>query len=140
MMKIVAVAGGFDPLHIGHIRHMQKASKLGDRLIVIVSTDEDMARKKGYEFMPLVDRMEIVKCLRFVDEVYPSIDTDGTVAETLRKIKPDIFAKGGDRTENNMPKNEIEVCEDINCKIVYGIGEKLNSSSKLARRACNNSN
>jgi len=133
-MVKVAVAGGFDPLHIGHIKHIEVASKLGDRLIVMVSTDMDMIRKKGYEFMPFKERMEIIKALKWVDEVVPSIDADGTVAKTLKAIKPDIFAKGGDRTEDNMPENEIQACKEIGCKIVYGVGEQIQSSSGLVDR------
>lgn len=133
-MVKVAVAGGFDPLHIGHIRHIEAASKLGGRLIVIVSTDRDMIRKKGYEFLPFEERMEIIKALKWVDEVIPSIDADGTVAKTLKVIKPDIFAKGGERTEDNMPENEIQACKEIGCKIVYGVGEQLQSSSGLVDR------
>lgn len=133
-MVKVAVAGGFDPLHIGHIRHIEAASNLGGRLIVIVSTDRDMIRKKGYEFLPFEERMEIIKALKWVDEVIPSIDADGTVAKTLKVIKPDIFAKGGERTEDNMPENEIQACKEIGCKIVYGVGEQLQSSSGLVDR------
>jgi len=136
-MVKVAIAGGFDPLHIGHIKHIEAASKLGDWLIVIVSTDRDMIRKKGYEFMPFEERIEIVKALKWVDEVVPSIDADGTVAKTLKVIKPDIFAKGGDRTEDNMPENEIQACKEIGCKIVYGVGEQLQSSSGLVEGLLN---
>ncbi len=130
-MVRVAVAGGFDPLHIGHLRHFQKAKTLGDYLIVLVSNDEDMIRKKGYCFMPLEDRMKILKELRCVDEVIATVDNDGTQAETLKLVKPDIFAKGGDRIHDNMPQNEIEACEEIGCKIVYGVGSQLRESSKL---------
>lgn len=130
-MVRVAVAGGFDPLHIGHLRHFQKAKTLGDYLIVLVSNDEDMIRKKGYCFMPLEDRMKILKELRCVDEVIATVDNDGTQAETLKLVKPDIFAKGGDRIPDNMPQNEIEVCEEVDCKIVYGVGSQLRESSKL---------
>ena len=136
-MVKVAVAGGFDPLHVGHIKHIEAASKLGDWLIVIVSTDRDMARKKGYEFIPFKERMEIVKALKWVDEVVPAIDTDGTVANTLRLIKPNIFAKGGDRTEDNMPENEIQTCKEIGCKIIYGVGQQLQSSSSLVDKIVN---
>jgi cytidyltransferase-like protein len=135
--KTVAVAGGFDPIHIGHIRHMKAAKKLGDQLIAIVSSDEDMERKKGFCFMPLEQRVEIVESLRFVDQVVVSKDTDGTVAQTLLELKPDIFAKGGDRTPDNMPQNEIDVCREIGCQIAYGVGEQLSSSTNLVRRALN---
>lgn len=127
----VAVAGGFDPLHTGHLQHLLKAKVLGDYLIVMVSNDEDMIRKKGYCFMPLKDRIEILKELRCVDEVIATLDSDGTQAETLKLIKPDIFAKGGDRTPDNMPAGEIEACREIGCKIVYGVGGQLRESSKL---------
>ena len=130
----VAVAGGFDPLHIGHLRHIQQARALGDYLIVLVSNDEDMIRKKGYCFMPLRERMEILRALRYVDEVIATRDKDGTQAETLEFVRPNIFAKGGDRLPDNMPSSEIEVCQKIGCKIIYGIGKQLRSSFELVRR------
>jgi len=131
----VAVAGGFDPLHIGHLEHIRKAKKLGDWLVVIVNPDADLIRKKGYVFMPLEHRKAILEALREVDEVVVSIDSDGTVAKTLKLIKPDIFAKGGDRTPDNMPQNEIDACQEIGCKIVYGLGDKLDSSQWIVARA-----
>ena len=131
-MMRVAVAGGFDPLHIGHIRHIEEASLLGS-VVAIVSSREDMIRKKGYEFMPFKERIELVGALKWVDAVVPTIDTDGTVAKTLEMIRPDLYAKGGDRVESNMPENEKEVCRNIGCKIVYGVGgfNKAQSSSEL---------
>lgn len=133
--KTVAVAGGFDPIHIGHIRHIKAAKELGDRLIAIVNSDEDMERKKGFCFMPFEQRLEIVSSLSFVDEVVACKDTDGTVAQTLLALKPDIFAKGGGRTPDNMPQNEIDICQEIGCQIVYGVGGKLESSTNLVREA-----
>ena len=130
----VAVAGGFDPLHIGHLRHFQTAKALGNHLIVLVSNDDDMIRKKGYYFMPFEARIEILKALRCVDEVIPTIDKDGTQAKTLKMVKPDIFAKGGDRTPDNMPENEIAACVEIGCKLVYGVGEQIASSSEFIRK------
>jgi D-beta-D-heptose 7-phosphate kinase/D-beta-D-heptose 1-phosphate adenosyltransferase len=136
-MTKVAVSGGFDPLHLGHLRHMQLAKGLGDYLIVMVNPDRDMVRKKGYCFMPLEQRMEIVRGLRCVDEVVVIIDKDGTCAETLKMIHPEIFAKGGDRTPDNMPENEIKACQEIGCKIVYGIGLKIMSSQDLVKKILN---
>lgn len=128
----VAVAGGFDPLHIGHLSHIMEAKKLGDWLIVIVNSDQDMIRKKGYCFMPQDERMEIIETLRYVDEVVPVIDRDGTVVETLAMLHPDIFCKGGDRNPDNMPESEVKMCQEIECRIVYNVGdEKIQSSSGL---------
>jgi hypothetical protein len=61
------------------------------------------------------------------------MDGDGTVAKTLRFLKPNIFAKGGDRTPDNMPRNEIETCSKIGCEIRYGIGGLITSSTELER-------
>jgi glycerol-3-phosphate cytidylyltransferase-like family protein len=56
-MRVVAVAGGFDTLRIGHTRHMQAAKALGDYLVVIVSTNKDLILKKGYYNMPFEERV-----------------------------------------------------------------------------------
>ena len=72
----VAVSGYFDPLHVGHIELFENAKALGDKLIVLVNTDEQAKKKKGYVFMTCDDRMRIVSALSFVDEVVKVIDTD----------------------------------------------------------------
>lgn len=135
--KVVAIAGGFDPPHEGHLDHIRKASKLGDFLVVLVSTDQDMIRKKGAYFMRQSYRIElmsiILKGLDIKGTVIATIDEDGTQAKTIKQIKPDIFAKGGDRTQDNMPDNEVKACKEIGCEIVYGIGDMLNSSSRLIK-------
>ena len=69
------VSGGFDPLHIGHIKMFQEAAKLTSKLIVIVNNDDFLMQKKGYVFMPIDERMEIIKNISVVDKVVKSIDT-----------------------------------------------------------------
>lgn len=129
---VVAVCGGFDPIHVGHIKHFRDAKKLGDILVVMLNTDNWLTKKKGYIFMSFEERKEIIESIRYVDKVTPVIDTDGSVAKTLRKLKPDIFAKGGDRTMDNIPESEINVCERLGIKIVFGVGGgKVQSSSWL---------
>lgn len=133
-LKIVA-SGGFDCLHIGHLQYLRLASQLG-QLIVIVNTDEFLLRKKGYVFMPLHERMEIISELRCVDKVVACIDTDQSVCETLKMLHAqetiDVFAKGGDRKADEIP--EANVCRELCIKIIDGLGEKINSSSKLVER------
>ena len=136
MPTVVAVAGAFDPVHIGHIEHLRQARRLGDRLVVILNPDADLLLKKSFFFMTYAERKVILEEFRCVDEVVPAIDGNGTVAETLRVLRPAIFAKGGDRTHDRMPQNELDVCRELWIKIVYGVGGgKIQSSSELVRAA-----
>lgn len=134
-MRITVCSGGaFDPFHVGHLYHLRAAKKLGDYLTVILNPDEDVIRKRGVVFMPMGQRYEILKSLREVDEIVIAIDGDGTIAKTLLMLRPDILAKGGDRIPENMPSNEIEVCKQIGCEIVYNVGGQLASSTDLLKK------
>ncbi len=128
-MKRVVTSGYFDPLHVGHLECLELAKELGDKLIVIVNSDFQAKLKKGKSFMNEKDRMKIVSALKCVDEVFLSIDKDKSQCESLKYLKPDIFAKGGDRTSDEIP--EAKVCRDFNIKIIDGLGEKIRSSSEL---------
>lgn len=131
-MKTVVTSGGFDPIHKGHIRLIKEASELGDRLIVVLNTDDFLIRKKGKPFMCFEERKEILESIRWVDEVVACIDEDQTVCKTLEMLKPDIFAKGGDRTLDNIP--EKDVCERLGIDMVFGVGGgKIQSSSWLLK-------
>ena len=125
----VAVSGYFDPIHIGHLEYLRMAKELGDSLVVIVNNNHQCKLKKGKHFMDENDRVEIVKALRFVDEVFLSVDKDRTVCKSLEEIKPDIFANGGDRATSEVP--ETPVCKKLNIKMVDGLGDKIRSSSSL---------
>lgn len=134
-MKIVATSGGFDPLHFAHVRHIKEAKKLGDWLLVILTRDDQLIKKKSFVFMPYEERKEILEAISWVDEVVENIDEDITSVESLKKYKPNLFCKGGDRTPDNMPIEEIEVCKKIGCKIIYGVGgDKIQSSSELVKK------
>ena len=136
-MITVCVAGSFDPPHRGHIQHIHAAKALGDRLVVLLNPDRDLLGKKGFIFMNWAERREILMALRDVDEVVEITDLDGTCADTLAKVRPDIFAKGGDRSSDaTMPPNEVDMCRKLGIKIVYGVGgAKVQSSSELVRAA-----
>lgn len=135
---IVCASGYFDPIHKGHIEYLKKAKELGDELIVIVNTDRQAKKKKGYYFMEEEERALIVSSLKFVDSVILSMDEDLSVCKTLGYIKPDIFAKGGDKNEFNIP--EKEVCDKNNIKIISKLGEKVQSSSWLLNKIKDNEN
>lgn len=135
---VVAVSGGFDPLHVGHVRLFQEARELGDELVVILNNDNWLTKKKGYVFMPEKERVEIIKSLKGVSRVIltnhkPNPD-DMSVCAELKKLKPDIFANGGDRHQGNVP--EVEVCKEIGCKMVDNVGRggKIQSSSWLLNK------
>ena len=94
--KVVAVSGGWDPIHIGHVHLFEEAKKLGDTLVVIVNGDSWLKRKKGACFMNQEDRAEIIKALECVDETFIWESEDNHVCGALEAIQPNIFANGGD--------------------------------------------
>ena len=79
----VLISGGFDPIHIGHLRMIQDAAKLGTKLIVIANCDRFLIDKKGYAFMSIDERLEILEGFEGVDRAVESIDEDMTVCKTM---------------------------------------------------------
>ena len=138
--KVVMVSGGFDPIHIGHIRYIQAAKKLGDYLVVVLNNDNWLRKKKGKEFMGEFERKEILEAISGVDNVIISSHKKNTkdmsVCEEVLKIKPDIFANGGDRKPDWDPVPEVSLCKELNIKMVYnvGYGGKVRSSSELVKK------
>ena len=131
--KTIMVSGGFDPVHIGHIRMILEASKHGD-VIVVANSDDWLFRKKGFTFMEFEQRAEILAAVKGVIKVSGVDDSDGTVCEAIMRLKPDYFANGGDRKKHNTP--EQAVCEELGIEMLWGIGgdDKANSSSDLVER------
>ena len=133
--KVVAVSGGFDPVHVGHVRMIAAAAKLGD-VIIIANSDEWLVRKKGYMFMPYEERQEILYNFKGVIDVVEASDDDDSVCKTLERIKPDIFANGGDRKNDNVP--EVALCNELGIELVWNIGgDKIQSSSELVANSRN---
>ena len=138
MKKVVITSGFFNPLHLGHTNLMREAKKLGDFLVVIVNNDNQVTVKGSVPFMSEKERLEIIGDLRYVDEVFLSIDQDIAIAKSLEFVakKYDdaklLFAKGGDRNLDNLPESEKLVCQKFNISIVCGVGgKKVQSSSWL---------
>lgn len=134
-LVVVAVSGGFDPLHVGHVEMIKEAKELGDRLVVILNNDNWLKKKKGHIFMPQAERQEIIEALKNVDRVvltgHKPNDKDASVCRALEELKPDIFANGGDRVQDNIP--EVATCKKIGCRMVFNVGRrgKIQSSSWL---------
>ncbi len=145
-MKTVAISGGFDPIHIGHIRLIQEAQAFGDRLVVILNNDNWLMAKKGFVFMNQEERKTILEAIKGVDEVvitnHPQNPSDMSVSETLELTKPNIFANGGDRNEtdaanpNSSLYHDIQTCKKLGIEIIYNVGKggKIQSSSELVKR------
>lgn len=137
-MKTVIASGYFNPFHIGHLRYLQGAAKLGDRLVVIVNNDLQQIRKKGKIIMDMFERAEIVEAMGMVDAVFIAVDKDQTVCASLEKVCERfpsdffVFANGGDR-ESSKKVPETAVCKELGMKMVFDAGgtEKLDSSSNI---------
>ena len=130
----VAVSGYFNPLHVGHLDMISQAKKLGDKLIVIVNNDKQVKLKGSVPFMSEKDRLKIIGALRDVDEVFLSVDNDPTVCKSLAKVRPDIFANGGDR-KNLGDVPEYDICHNLGIEMVDGLGKKIRASSVLIATA-----
>ena len=133
--ECVVVSGGFDPIHIGHLRMFKKASELASKLIVIVNNDNFLTEKKGYVFMSIEERLEIIEGFGVVDMVVESIDKDLTVCETLQWLAKEenvkIFANGGDRNDTDAIP-EADVCRKNKIAMKFNVGGgKIQSSSSL---------
>jgi D-beta-D-heptose 7-phosphate kinase/D-beta-D-heptose 1-phosphate adenosyltransferase len=138
MKKIIAVSGGFDPIHVGHVRLFQEAAALGDELVVILNNDNWLRKKKGFVFMPEGQRKEIIEAIAGVSRVmltkHKPNCADMSVCDVLREIKPQVFANGGDRFADNIP--EAVLARELKIELVFNVGQggKLQSSSWLAAK------
>lgn len=113
---VVFTNGCFDILHIGHVRYLEAARELGDCLVVAVNTDEGVRRLKGSSrpLVPEFERAEMVAALECVD--YVTLFDEETPIAAISYLKPDIHAKGGDYTGDDLP--EAEVVKSYGGKIV----------------------
>jgi len=128
--KTIVLSGGFDCLHRGHLEMFKDATTYG-RVVVVLNSDLWLDRKKGYHLMNWDDRAEILRAIKYIDEVVAVDDANGgTVNEALKILHPNFFGNGGDRTAQNTPERKL--CEELNIELVYGLGgDKIQSSSEL---------
>jgi D-beta-D-heptose 7-phosphate kinase/D-beta-D-heptose 1-phosphate adenosyltransferase len=142
--KVVAVSGGFDPVHIGHVRLFNEARKLGDELVVILNNDNWFGIKGRHLFMSGKERKEIIESFESVDrvilskhkpskKVFDRTALEYSICRELKELKPDIFANGGDRFADDIP--EFKLCKKLGIKMVFNVGSggKVRSSSLLLK-------
>ncbi len=131
---VVAVSGYFNPLHVGHLEMIERAKKLGNKLVAIVNSDFQVKLKGRVPFMKEKDRLAIIKAIKGVDEVFLSVDKDLSVRRSLAKLRPHIFANGGDRHNiNDVP--EYDICQKLGIRMVDGLGKKIRASSEMIAKA-----
>tara|TARA_B100000575_G_scaffold290491_1_gene294291 strand:- start:3519 stop:4310 length:792 start_codon:yes stop_codon:yes gene_type:complete len=135
--KISIVSGGFDPLHSGHIAYLQEARKFGEKLFVLLNSDEWLIKKKGKYFLPFHERKTILENLEIVDQVFGFEDDSlGSCIHGLNSLKKKypnhkiVFCNGGDRTKGNIPEMEVE---DVTFEFEIGGSNKMNSSSEILK-------
>ena len=105
-LSIAFANGGFDLLHVGHVRYLEGAKLEADRLVVAINSDESIRGLKGPSRPVLAeaDRAELVNALRAVD--YVVIFSEPTVAALLELLHPDVHCKGTDYTIETVPERE----------------------------------
>jgi len=138
-IKVITTCGGFDPVHVGHVRCFEETARLKNRFknsmfVIIANGDGFLNTKKGYVFMPQRERMEVLHAFKGIDHVVSWYDGTQNCVGAIEKIKPNIFTKGGDRDcRARIPESDI--CDVIGCEIIFGVGgEKIQSSSRLVNK------
>lgn len=131
---IMVLSGGFDPLHVGHIRMIKHARDMAALVVVGVNSDDWLRRNRGRAGHAFEDRCEIVASIRGVTSAVGFSDDDDTAVALIRmvcRLSPGAkiaFGNGGDRTSTNVP--EVEICNELGVDLVWGVGgDSVESSS-----------
>ena len=136
LKKIILCHGTFDLLHIGHIRYFEQAKKIGDILIVSITSDSFVNKGLGRPFFNISDRISAISSLEVVDFVIES--NQETSIDVIKRIEPDIYFKGSDYKDINKDftggiKKEIAEVKKYGGKVIYG-DTKMHSSSKIINK------
>jgi D-glycero-beta-D-manno-heptose 1-phosphate adenylyltransferase len=129
--SVTLANGCFDLLHVGHVRYLHAAKKLGGRLIVAVNSDESVRQLKGEgrPLMPAEERAEILAALADVDAVVIFPERD--VRALIREIRPNVQAKGTDYTASSVP--ERDVVREFGGRVEIVGDPKNHSASEMIR-------
>ncbi len=138
---LVIASGYFNPIHKGHIEYLNRSKAIGDFLFVIVNNDYQRRMKGSKEFMSEDERLIVVSNIKSVDEAMISIDENSRLVEKSiefiynqlsHKFDKVIFTNGGDQTQHTI--GEKEICERLGIELVFGLGDKIQSSSWLINK------
>jgi len=132
--RVVATDGCFDIFHVGHVRYLTAARKLGDVLVVGLNGDDSVRQLKG-EGRPVnreQDRAEVLAALESVD--YVTIFPENRATNFLRAAAPAVYAKGGDYTADTLEPGERAVLDEFGSRIEIIPFEKGYSTSELLTR------
>lgn len=139
------VSGGFDPVHVGHLRMFQGAQNLSDKVILLLNNDEWLIKKKGKPFMNQDQRKEILDQFISISEVIIQTYSDKSSSEAIKDFvknnpnKTICYCNGGDRS--NIKKIlEADVCKKLGVVLEFGVGgdKKVESSSQLTKNYLGN--
>ena len=138
---LVIASGYFNPVHKGHIEYLTRSKELGDKLFVIVNNDIQREMKGSKEFMNEEERKLIIQTLKPVDWAVVSIETKNRLVDKSIKLIHElykdefdnfIFSNGGDQTEHTIVEGDM--CRELGIKMVFGLGNKIQSSSWLLKK------
>ena len=138
---LVIASGYFNPIHKGHIEYLNRSKSIGDFLFVIVNNDYQRLMKGSKEFMNEDERLLVVSNIKSVDEAMVSIDENSRLVEKSiefiynqigSKFNKIIFTNGGDQTAQTI--GERDICEKLGIELVFGLGDKIQSSSWLLKK------
>ena len=137
---IMVLSGGFDPLHVGHIRLLQHARDMASLVVVGINSDDWLRRKRADIQTSFEDRCQIVASIRGVTSAVGFDDTDDTAVALIKmvsRLSPGAkiaFGNGGDRTSTNVP--EVDICNELDVDLVWGVGgDRVESSSGVIENA-----
>ena len=131
--NLVLCHGVFDVLHLGHVRHLQRARAMGDSLIVTVTPDRFVSKGDGRPVFNQEQRAECLRALKFVDHVI--LNWTPTAVEAIRFLRPKFFVKGPECRDNQSEKLQAELAaaEEVGAEVVFTDGE-IHSSSELVKK------
>jgi len=148
--KVILISGGFDPVHQGHIECIQNAGKLAEQVWIGLNSERWLRNKKGKSFMSERERAFVMDNIKGVNWVYimnPKDHADSTAVDFIDSARQRYmrefgkweegvmaFGNGGDRVAGGVPPVEEDVCKGYGIDLVWGLGDKVQSSSWLLEK------